>query len=196
MRSRATFIDMDEWAQFRTLLRDRLSERGALARLAKASGLNSPVIGRWEKGESRPSPANLERLAPALGVPYEDLLKMSGYLPGEPSDNLDPQLAALVAAIESGWHVMDSAARDVAERGTRAMFATSADNRHGDGSANRHSDRRRNLDRRSGQQGEVGSDERLSDRNHSVKRLVANSLAVLRTLVVPSNRGMVAELAR
>jgi transcriptional regulator with XRE-family HTH domain len=112
---------MEEWEQFRTLLRDRLKERGALARLAKTSGINSPVIGRWERGESRPSPANLERLAPSLGVPYEELLKMAGFLPGKLSTDINPQLASLIAHIESGWLAMDEATRELAERGSEQL---------------------------------------------------------------------------
>lgn len=69
--------------EFRSFLTERIKERGALAKLAKTSGIKSPVIGHWARGETRPSLANLRRIAPALGVPYEDLMKMCGYLPGD-----------------------------------------------------------------------------------------------------------------
>ncbi len=114
---------MDE---FRALLRQRRAQRGGLARLAETSGIGSPVLSRWERGETRPSPANLERLAPALGVPYEDLLKMCGYLPGAPAP-LNQTLSALLSAVEAGWLAMDGSAREVAERGARALFAVPAD---------------------------------------------------------------------
>lgn len=93
---------MDGLEQFRALLRDRLKERGALARLAEDSGINSPVIGRWRDGVGRPTDTNLKRLAPALGVPYEDLAKMCGYMPGEPDpiqSELDTRLARLGATL-------------------------------------------------------------------------------------------------
>jgi len=35
---------------------------------------------------------------------------------------LDPQLAAFLAEIETGWRTMDQQARELAERGTRALF--------------------------------------------------------------------------
>ena len=107
--------------QFRALLQERTAERGALARLSQISGIRSPVIGCWRDGIGRPSDTNLKKLAPALGVSYEDLMKMCGYLPGEPT-LLDPQLAAFLAEIETGWRTMDQQAREMAERGTRALF--------------------------------------------------------------------------
>ena len=111
--------------QFRALLQERTAERGALARLSQVSGIRSPVIGRWRDGIGRPSDTNLKKLAPALGVSYEDLMKMCGYLPGEPSSfepQLEPRLAAFLAEIETGWRTMDQQAREMAERGTRALF--------------------------------------------------------------------------
>jgi transcriptional regulator with XRE-family HTH domain len=67
------------------LLDSRLTERGAIARLAEASGLHAYQISRLVgPNPPRPNPRTLERLAPALGVPYEDLMKMCGYLPGAP----------------------------------------------------------------------------------------------------------------
>ncbi len=111
--------------QFRALLQERTAERGALARLSQVSGISSPVIGRWRDGIGRPSDTNLKKLAPALGVSYEDLMKMCGYLPGKPASpdpQLDPRLAAFLAEIETGWRIMDQQAREMAERGTRALF--------------------------------------------------------------------------
>jgi transcriptional regulator with XRE-family HTH domain len=66
---------------FQELLRKRLAHRGELARLAEASGVKAQVITRWRSGESRPLPRNLWAIAPALNVPYEDLMRMCGYLP-------------------------------------------------------------------------------------------------------------------
>ena len=139
---------MDEFA---ALLRSRLSARGDLARLAELSGITSHVLGRWRDGVGRPTDTNLRKLAPALGVPYEDLAKMCGYLPGQASSDINPQLAAFLAAVEVGWLSMDEAARDLAERGTRALFAVPSTvrgvaNRHRDGASIPHADRRRALD--------------------------------------------------
>lgn len=71
---------VDELREFRDLLRSRLRERGDLARLSAASGIASHVLGRWRDGHGRPTDVNLKRLAPALGVPYEELMRMCSYL--------------------------------------------------------------------------------------------------------------------
>lgn len=84
--------------EFRALLTERLRPRGALARLARESDIKSPVIGHWQRGETRPSPANLGKIAGPLGVPYEDLLRMCGYLPGDAAvSDVDPELKARLA---------------------------------------------------------------------------------------------------
>jgi transcriptional regulator with XRE-family HTH domain len=86
--------------EFRTLLRSRLRERGALARLSQTSGIASHVLGRWRDGDSRPSDTNLKRLAPALGVSYEALARMCGYLPddaGHASSDRSPDESELLA---------------------------------------------------------------------------------------------------
>jgi transcriptional regulator with XRE-family HTH domain len=80
---------VDELGAFRELLRERTQGRGAQARLAEASGISSTLIGRYRDGEVRPSDTNLKKLAPALGMAYEDLAKMCGYLPGEPRTVVD-----------------------------------------------------------------------------------------------------------
>jgi transcriptional regulator with XRE-family HTH domain len=70
---------------FSDWLRERRAERNwSQTDLSRASTVDSSNITRWETGATRPSPANLAKIAPALGVPYEDLLKRCGYLPGTP----------------------------------------------------------------------------------------------------------------
>ena len=94
---------------FRALLPSR-AERGALARLAEQSGISSNVLGRWRDGVGRPSPANLEKLAPALGVPYESLLRMCGYLPPV-VDHSD--LATVLARVQSENRELKKVIRDL-----------------------------------------------------------------------------------
>lgn len=172
--------DMED---FRALLKERLRERGALARLAEASGIKSPVIGRWAAGETQPSPANLERLAPVIGVPFEDLMKMVGYLPGDPSPNVNPRLSAFLAAVEAGWLAMDDARRDLAERGARALFsvqpAQSTTNRRRDDTAKRLDERRRNLGRRTSDHGDNNSDDPLTNRSHGAGALVSRHIPAI-----------------
>lgn len=85
-------------------MRSRLRGRGDLARLSTASGIASHVIGRWRDGEGRPTDVNLKRLAPALGVPYEELLKMCGYLPGELAAETDAIRQAMHAQVDAWFN--------------------------------------------------------------------------------------------
>lgn len=72
--------------EFSVWLPERLRQLGlSNSDLERASGVSNSIIWRWQNGTPRrPSPANLEKIAPALGVPYEDLMKMCGYLSGKP----------------------------------------------------------------------------------------------------------------
>lgn len=72
---------MDGPQGFRETLARRLGypeNRGAIAQAAEATGIPGNVISRWldEKKPMRPSPRNLERLAPYMGVSYAELLGM------------------------------------------------------------------------------------------------------------------------
>lgn len=76
-------------------LRARLDERQwTSGDLGRASGVSNSIIWRWLSDRpNRPTPANLEKIAPVLGVAYEELLRLCGYLPGEavmsPSEDVD-----------------------------------------------------------------------------------------------------------
>lgn len=70
-------------------LRQRMDESRPpidAAELARRCGANSSTVGRWLRGETRPSPDTLKLLPPVLGVDYGDLLVLAGY--GRPSDTL------------------------------------------------------------------------------------------------------------
>jgi transcriptional regulator with XRE-family HTH domain len=72
--------------EFREWLTARLIELGlSKADLNRASDVGDSNISRWLTGGRRPTPANLEKIAPVLGVSYEDLMRMCGYLPGAPT---------------------------------------------------------------------------------------------------------------
>lgn len=68
--------------RFRALLVDRLGgeplPRGAIADFARETGVRDHVISRWlDKAQPRrPSPENLARIAPAMRVPYDELISM------------------------------------------------------------------------------------------------------------------------
>lgn len=113
---------MDE---FRALLAPHVAVRGGLSRLSDGSGIAPHLIGRWAsddpKKQVRPSPDNLKRIAPALGVPYEDLLRMV-YLDQDATDVVDRDLATVTAVwprLESG---VRKAIRGFAEAGARGLI--------------------------------------------------------------------------
>lgn len=87
---------------FRAALTAALAQHGwNYSDLGRASGINGSVISRWfATPPRRPTPANLEKLAPALGVDYEDLMRSCGYLPGETNlpDDEHPELVEVGAA--------------------------------------------------------------------------------------------------
>ena len=43
------------------------------------AGINPGLLSHWKKGNARPSPELLARVADALGVKHADLLKVGGY---------------------------------------------------------------------------------------------------------------------
>ena len=55
--------------------------------LAENTGIPASIISRWMnvRRASRPSPESLDKLAPVMGVPVEELMRVAGYLPGEPN---------------------------------------------------------------------------------------------------------------
>lgn len=63
-----------------------MRERGASqADLARASGVPQNVISKWLNGQvDEASPRSLKRIAPILGLSYEDLLRRMGELPSRP----------------------------------------------------------------------------------------------------------------
>jgi len=76
--------------EFRRTVLDWLERRGwNQARLAAAAELSQSLVSKHLSDETRkrvrPSPANLRRYAPVLGIPYEELMRMTGYLLGVPS---------------------------------------------------------------------------------------------------------------
>jgi transcriptional regulator with XRE-family HTH domain len=68
------------------------------ADLARKSGLSQGRISDWLNNKRRPSPASCDRLADALGVDLDDVLRRAGHRPGSPVDD-DPETAAVVATV-------------------------------------------------------------------------------------------------
>lgn len=92
-------MDTDAFQQaLNTTLRER---NWTLSQMGRAAGIQPSILSRWLSSPagggsvSRPSPRNLQKLAPVLGLSYEDLMRMCGYLPGPPTepDPLDAYLS-------------------------------------------------------------------------------------------------------
>ncbi|MTI82307.1 MAG: helix-turn-helix transcriptional regulator [Firmicutes bacterium] len=48
--------------------------------LSRTCGIDHSTIARWERGDTKPSPDNLKKLAPYLKTTYEEILAAAGYL--------------------------------------------------------------------------------------------------------------------
>ena len=103
------------------------------AGLAKRLGRSQATVSRWVSGDATPDYESCLRLARIIGMPARRVLEAAGLDPQlvldhdqaetTPRRPLDPRLAMLWAGIETGWRSMDERTRDVAERGTLALFA-------------------------------------------------------------------------
>lgn len=73
-----------------TFIRQRREALGlSIGELAERIGVAKSLVLYWERGDKLPKPANLQKLATALGVSFEDLFALAGYatpegLPGLP----------------------------------------------------------------------------------------------------------------
>lgn len=81
-------MDLDEFRETLKAWHERTGRNQAW--LAGQTGISANVISRWEgKRPTRPMPDNLAKLAPVIEVPYEDLMRMCGYMPGEAQKEVD-----------------------------------------------------------------------------------------------------------
>ena len=82
------WITLRSVERFTTFLNDWLGRQGwSASRLARESGIPQNVISRWTSNTpTRPSPANLAKLAPVLGVSHTELMRVCGYIGGEDGD--------------------------------------------------------------------------------------------------------------
>jgi transcriptional regulator with XRE-family HTH domain len=101
---------MDDFRQFVIAW---LGRRGwNQARLSEAIEINQSLVSKHltddPKRRVRPSPENLEKYAPVLGVSYEDLLRMCGYLPGKAGastgDDIENDIRARTAELLNAVH--------------------------------------------------------------------------------------------
>ncbi len=52
--------------------------------MSRVCGIDHSTIARWERGDVKPMPENLRKIAPFLGLPYEELMAATGYISGIP----------------------------------------------------------------------------------------------------------------
>ena len=69
-------IDFGKW------LKEKRIEVGYESQglLSRACDIDHSTIARWERGDTKPSPSNLKKLAPYLGTSYDDLMVVAGYI--------------------------------------------------------------------------------------------------------------------
>jgi transcriptional regulator with XRE-family HTH domain len=61
-------------------LQREMAQRGLrIVDLSKLCGVSQPTISRWLSGQIRPLPDSLRGLADALGLPYAEVMHVSGY---------------------------------------------------------------------------------------------------------------------
>lgn len=85
----------DKKRQFAAYLAKHRKRRGlSMSDLAKAAGTTKSNISYWESGKWLPKADQLQPLAEALGVSYEDLFAIAGYASPEALPEPTPYLRA------------------------------------------------------------------------------------------------------
>ncbi len=92
----------------RIIRQQRVSVPLTLRELSHRSGVSPSHLGRVERGERFPSAHSLRKIAKPLGFDEDELFRLAGYLPPQPSSTtesheefrargLDPHVARLLA---------------------------------------------------------------------------------------------------
>lgn len=69
--------------------------------LAERSGLSRVSIGNYERGDRKPSPVALKKIAREIGLPHEYLMEVAGYIDREEVRQLEERFYALEQESES-----------------------------------------------------------------------------------------------
>jgi transcriptional regulator with XRE-family HTH domain len=84
---------------FAEWFRKQLDRRGwSQADFARAAGLAHATVSTWYRGVRVPDPESCDRIADALHIDVETVLRMAGHLPPEPADD-PPEVAELIAML-------------------------------------------------------------------------------------------------
>lgn len=106
----------------RALIEEWLGENGTQADLARASGVPQNVIGKWRSRQvDEASPTNLKKIAPTLGLTYEQLLRQMGELPAESADADDDDIEQVIRQV---IRQRTAEMREAVEGTPQSMWAT------------------------------------------------------------------------
>jgi transcriptional regulator with XRE-family HTH domain len=88
---------------FSPWLRHQLQRREwTPADFARRLNASEGTVSHWLRGERLPRPSSVDRIAEALGLPLEDVMRRAGYLPPEqrsPDDAYKDEIKALIDGI-------------------------------------------------------------------------------------------------
>jgi len=93
----------------------------SINQLALYSGVSAAHISRIERGLRDPSPEILKKISQALKVPYEDLMKIAGYLDQEGNSLLSKEIEFVAKAKEQYGYRGKKQAEELLEN-IRALF--------------------------------------------------------------------------
>ncbi|MEW6182145.1 MAG: S24 family peptidase [Bacillota bacterium] len=68
--------------------------------LSRACGIDHSTVARWERGDVKPMPENLKKLAPFLGVSFEELMAAVGYISDVQKPDAGPDYSPTRKAVE------------------------------------------------------------------------------------------------
>ena len=103
MTSLSTSVYVVSEEYFSPWLRKQLARREwTPADFARRLHASEGTVSHWLRGERLPRPSSCERIADALGLPYEEVMQRAGYLPANersPDDETRDRIKALIDGI-------------------------------------------------------------------------------------------------
>ncbi len=105
-------------AILRLFLKRQLQQRGlSMRRLARLAGVDHSMISKVLQGKRRAYPDFLRAVAPHLGVPYEDLLVLAGFLDG----GVSPTTRKALDQAQTAWRPAPAPRHRAPEPGLTAI---------------------------------------------------------------------------
>lgn len=122
---------MAQWnpAEFQKVVREFLARRDwSQPQLAREAGISQAVVNRWLSDDPemlvQPTDPTLRKLAPVIGIPHNELMRMAGRLegPSSPKGNRPTALLQFLADMEAGWLAADEQRRPFGEHIARTAL--------------------------------------------------------------------------